>query len=288
MKNDETIRQYRTKRIIKRSGYEFALFISIILILLPFFWAIVISLKTTTEINSGALSLPQQPAWSNYQKAASIIDFPVLVRNTLIVAVVAISISIFLTILGSFAIGRIKFGMGKLQKLFYTYFIIGQIIPVFVMLYPIYLMMNSIHAVDTLWGVIIPYIGWSAPMNTLILVGAFKTIPSEIEEAAVMDGCKTWQILFKVDVPIIRSAIVTVAIISFLSTWNEFAVSVIMLTSPQVQTISLAASKFKGMYSTDYGAMAAAVVMLSIPQIAAFAYFQKFIVSDTAAGASKG
>lgn len=288
MKQVETIERYKRTQAAKKAGYEFLLVISIILILLPFAWAIILSLKTNSEILSGSLGFPETPAWENYVKAWNTIDFPVLVRNTLVISAVAISISIFLTILGSFAISRINIGRGKLQKFFYTYFIIGLIVPVFVLLYPIYLMNNALGTVDTLWGVIIPYIGWSAPMNSLILVGAFKTIPKSVEEAAVIDGCKPWQILFKVDVPIIRPAIVTVIIISFLATWNEFAVSVVMLTSPEVQTISLAASKFVGIHATDYGSMAAAVVILSIPQVAAFAYFQKFIVSDMSAGSVKG
>jgi len=288
MKEIASVEKYKKKRYLTNGTKEFLLLISIILILLPFLWAIVLSFKNNSEILSGTLSFPEVIRWENYEKAWETIDFFVLVKNTLIISVVAISISIAINILSSYAISRMDFGTGKLQKIFYVYFIIGLLVPVFVLIYPVFVMNSAIGTIDSLWAVILPYIGWSAPMNTLLLVGAFKTIPKSLEEAAVIDGCSPWKILWKVDMPIVRSAIITAITIQFLGTWNEFAVSVVMLTSPEVQTISLAASKFVGIHNTDFGAMAAAVVILSIPQVIAFTYFQKFIVADMTAGSVKG
>lgn len=288
MKAITSVERYKKTTYVKNSVKEFILVISIILVLLPFLWAIILSFKSNGEILSGTLSFPEVLRWENYEKAWNTIDFLVLIKNTLIISVVAISISIFINILSSFALARMDFGKGRLQNAFYVYFIIGLLVPVFVLIYPVFVMNNAIGTIDTLWAVILPYIGWSAPMNTLLLVGAFKTIPKSLEEAAVIDGCSPWKILWKVDVPVVRSAIITAIIIQFLGTWNEFAVSVVMLTSPEVQTISLAASKFVGIHNTDFGAMAAAVVILSIPQVIAFTYFQKFIVADMTAGSVKG
>ena len=124
-------------------------------------------------------------------------------------------------------------------------------------------------------------------MVTMLLVSAFNTIPASLEEAAVIDGCGTFKLLIRIDIPVIRSAIVTMLIIQFLAIWNEFAVSVIMLTSPEVQTIALASAKFVGIHTTDYGAMAAAVVLLSMPQVAVFSLFQKYVTGDLTAGSVK-
>ncbi len=278
---------YNRKKTVKKIAFEIILAISVILMLIPFIGVIILSLKPNSEILAGTLGLPATPEWANYTKSMEMIDFPRMIGNTIFVSVITMLIVIVLTVCGSFAISRVNIGKGKLQRFFYVYFIIGLIIPVFVMIYPIYKMNNMIGTVDTLWGVILPYIGWSAPMNTLILVSAFNTIPKTLEEAAVIDGCSPFKILTKVDIPIIKTAITTVLIINFLGIWNEFAVSVIMLTSPDVQVISLAATKFVGIHNTDFGAMAATVVMLSIPQVLAFSYFQKYIVADTTAGAVK-
>ena len=273
--------------MLKRTACEVVLAISIVLMLVPFLGILYLSVKPNAEILAGNLSLPLAAEWANYAKALSAIDFVTMIRNTMIVAVITIAAEFVLGITGSFAISRFKIGTGKLQRFFYVYFIIGIIIPVFVLIYPVYKMNFMLGTLDTLWAVILPYIGWSAPMNTMLLVSAFNNIPDTLEEAAVIDGCGTFRLLTQIDMPIIRPAITTMLIINFLAIWNEFAVSVIMLTSPEVQTISLASAKFVGIHTTDYGAMAAAVVLLSIPQVAVFSMFQKYVTADMTAGAVK-
>lgn len=280
-------RTYKRKIMLKRTACEVVLAISIVLMLVPFLGILYLSVKPNAEILAGNLSLPLAAEWANYAKALSAIDFVTMIRNTMIVAVITIAAEFVLGITGSFAISRFKIGTGKLQHFFYVYFIIGIIIPVFVLIYPVYKMNFMLGTLDTLWAVILPYIGWSAPMNTMLLVSAFNNIPDTLEEAAVIDGCGTFRLLTQIDMPIIRPAITTMLIINFLAIWNEFAVSVIMLTSPEVQTISLASAKFVGIHTTDYGAMAAAVVLLSIPQVAVFSMFQKYVTADMTAGAVK-
>lgn len=285
MKNDSL--DYKRKSVCKKTIYEVILAISIVLMLVPFLGILYLSIKPNADILAGDLSLPAAAEWGNYAKAFATIDFATMIRNTLIVAVITIAAEFVLGITGSFAISRFKIGTGRLQHFFYVYFIVGIIIPVFVLIYPIYKMNFMLGTLDSLWAVILPYIGWSAPMNTMILVSAFNNIPDTLEEAAVIDGCGTFRLLTRIDMPIIRSAITTMLIINFLAIWNEFAVSVIMLTSPEVQTISLASAKFVGIHTTDYGAMAAAVVLLSIPQVAVFSLFQKYVTADMTAGAVK-
>ncbi len=285
MKNDSL--DYKRKSMLKKTVYEVILAISIVLMLVPFLGILYLSIKPNGDILAGDLGLPAAAEWANYAKAFATIDFATMIRNTLIVAVITIAAEFVLGITGSFAISRFKIGTGRLQHFFYVYFIIGIIIPVFVLIYPIYKMNFMLGTLDSLWAVILPYIGWSAPMNTMILVSAFNNIPDTLEEAAVIDGCGTFRLLTRIDMPIIRSAITTMLIINFLAIWNEFAVSVIMLTSPEVQTISLASAKFVGIHTTDYGAMAAAVVLLSIPQVAVFSLFQKYVTADMTAGAVK-
>ena len=279
--------EYKRKSLAKKSVYEVILVISIIIMLIPFIGILYLSIKPNAEILAGDLSIPAAAEWGNYLKAFETIDFGTMIKNTMIIALVTLTAEFVLGIMGSFAISRFKIGKGKLQRFFYTYFIVGLIIPVFLLIYPIYKMNFMLGTLDTLWAVILPYIGWSAPMVTMLLVSAFNTIPASLEEAAVIDGCGTFKLLTRIDRPVIRSAIVTMLIIQFLAIWNEFAVSVIMLTSPEVQTIALASAKFVGIHTTDYGAMAAAVVLLSMPQVAVFSLFQKYVTGDLTAGSVK-
>ena len=110
----------------------------------------------------------------------------------------------------------------------------------------------------------------------------------ELEEAAAIDGCGIWKILFKVYMPLMKPTMVTIFILSFLSVWNDFVLARVLLLSNDLQTISMASALFKGLYSTDYAMMTAAIVILVIPQLAVFAGLQKHIIDGITAGAVKG
>lgn len=280
-------KNYEKRALAKKGIYEIILFVSVILMLIPFLTVLYFSIKPTSQIVTGDLSFPHPPEWNNYIKAISTIDFGTMIKNTLHIAVFTLIGEFTLGLFGAYALSRFKIGTGKLQRVLYVYMIIGIIVPSFVYLYPLYKMNNIFGLINTHWAVILPYIGWSAPMSVLMLSSAFSTVPDALEEAAVMDGCGPLRLLLQVELPVIRSSVVTLLVINFLSIWNEFAVSVVMLQYPEVQPISLAATKFVGINATDYGAMVAAVVMLSIPQVSVFSFFQKYVTADLTAGSVK-
>ena len=156
------------------------------------------------------------------------------------------------------------------------------------MILPIYLVMVKLKLYDTLWSTIFTHIGWTAPMNMMILVSGFKAIPDSLEEAAVIDGCNIWQLLFRILVPIAKPVISTAFIMTFLACWNDFPLAKIMLNSPKVRTLSIAAAYFKGQFSTNYALMTAGCVILIVPQLLIFTVFQRFIIEGVTAGAVKG
>jgi raffinose/stachyose/melibiose transport system permease protein len=124
-------------------------------------------------------------------------------------------------------------------------------------------------------------------MNTMIIVGSFKNVPATLDEAAAIDGCGCFGIFFHIDLPLIKSAVITCLIVCFLGCWNEYPLTSIIINSEKLQTVALAASKFRGLYSTDYASMAAGLVILSVPQIVFFSFFQKYIVEGMCSGAVK-
>ena len=256
--------------------------------LFPILWIIVMSLKTTNEIFTSPFALPQQAQWNNYVYAFNRMHFPKLLRNTMVVAIASLSVTMLMSLFASFAIARMNFGERKLQNLFYAFFISGIIVPAFILLFPVFLINSKMGINNNLLGVILPYVGWLAPMSILVMVGSFKSIPVSIEEAAAIDGCGVFRILFEVDIPIMKATIATTLIINFLGIWNEFPLSSITLTNPNVQTISLAASQFMGQYTSNYAPMAAALAILTVPQIIVFSSLQKYVVGNIAAGSIKG
>lgn len=256
--------------------------------LFPLLWIIQISLKTNTQVFTDPFALPLPPQWVNYYHAFQTIDFFTLFKNTFFVTVASISVGIALAVLASFAIARMRFGSGRLQRFFYNYYVLGMLIPTFILLYPLFRMSVALGTNNTLWSVILPYWGFTAPLHSMIFVTAFKGIPTELDEAAAIDGCGCFRILLTVDLPLIKPAIATSMIIAILGCWNEYPLSSVMLISNDLWTLSLAASKFQGLYSANYAEMAAAIVILTIPQLIIFAFFQKQIQDGVVSGAVKG
>lgn len=256
--------------------------------LFPILWIIQISLKTNTQVFTDPFALPLPPQWVNYYNALQTIDFFTLFKNTFFVTVASISVGIAFAVLASFAIARMRFGSGRLQRFFYNYYVLGMLIPTFILLYPLFRMSVTLGTNNTLWAVILPYWGFTAPLHSMIFVTAFKGIPTELDEAAAIDGCGCFRILLTVDLPLIKPAIATSMIIAILGCWNEYSLSSVMLISNDLWTLSLAASKFQGLYSANYAGMAAAIVILTIPQLIIFAFFQKQIQDGVVSGAVKG
>lgn len=254
----------------------------------PVFWLIYLSLKTNTEILTDPMGLPESLQFQNYVDAFNTIPFFSMIKNTVIVICIAVPTALVFSIFAAFALGRMRFGSGRLQNSVYSYFVCGVIMPTCVMILPIYLVMVKVGLYDTLWSTILTHIGWTAPMNMMILVAGFKSIPDSLEEAAIIDGCNSWQILFKVLVPCAKPVISTALILTFLACWNDFPLAKIMLNSPDVRTLSIAAAYFKGTFSTNYALMTAGCVILIVPQLTIFTIFQKYIIDGVTAGAVKG
>ena len=254
----------------------------------PVLWLIFLSMKTNNDILTNPLALPDKLHLENYVNAFNTIPFLSMIKNTALVICVAVPTALVFSIFAAFAMGRMRFGNGKLQHSVYSYFVCGVIMPTCVMILPIYLVMVKVGLYDTLWSTILTHIGWTAPMNMMILVAGFKNIPDSLEEAAIIDGCNIWQVLFRVLIPCAKPVISTALILTFLACWNDFPLAKIMLNSPEVRTLSIAAAYFKGMYSADYALMTAGCVILIIPQLLVFTIFQKYIINGVTAGAVKG
>lgn len=267
---------------------EIFLIVITALMAVPILWALLLSVKTHNEIATDPFSLPDPPQWGNYIRAFKTMGFFSLFKNTAFISFFSITVGMFCVILGAFAITRMWFGTGKLQNAFYNYFLLGLLVPTFILLFPIYVIISKMGLLDTHWGVIIPYWGWTAPMNMMIVVAAFKGIPRELDEAAAIDGCGSFRILTRVDLPIMKSALVTCLIICILGCWNEYPLSSIILMSPKNWTVAFALSMFDGYFTTDFAGKAAAIIILAVPQMIVFSFFQSQIQEGVVAGSVKG
>lgn len=257
-----------------------------LLVVFPFAWMLLLSLKSNSEIMTSPLSMPEHISLDNYRRAMQILNYGQLYGNTIFVCLTAIVLELTITFCSSFVIARMEFN-NVLRNLLYGFLILGLSISPFILLFPVY-KINVFFGLTGKAGLIPPYVATSISFNTLLLVGYLKSLPGEIDEAAVVDGCNIWQLMLKVILPMTKPVIATVVIFNVLYIWNEYPFASVMLRNVADYTLSMGASFFKGTYTVDYGGIIASSIMIIIPELIFYGIFQRNIVEGMTAGAVKG
>lgn len=271
----------------KKTTMYIGMILITLLVVFPFIWMVILSLKTNSEIMSSPLSLPKSLNFDNYKNALETLDYLRLYSNTFFVCIISVVVEVIITFLSSFVLSRMVFQNKKIPKFIYEFLIMGLSISPFILLFPVY----KINVAMDLRGklaLIFPYIATSISFNTLLLVGYLKSLPTEIDEAAVIDGCNIWNLMLKVILPMTKPVIATIVIFNVLYIWNEFPFASVMLRDVSDYTLSMGASFFKGNYTVDYGGIVASSIMIIIPELIFYGIFQKNIVEGMTAGAVKG
>lgn len=258
-----------------------------VIVVLPFAWMLLMSFKTNGEIMSSPLSLPKGVSWDNYINALKTLNYPRLYANTFVVCVVSIAIELSITFLSSFVLARFSFRHPQFVRLLYVFLIAGLAVSPFILLFPVY-KINLMFGLKEQWALGMPYVASSISFNTLLFVNYLRALPSEIDEAAIIDGCSIWDLLFRIVVPMAKPVIATVVIFNVLYIWNEYPFASVMLREQADYTLAMGASFFKGTYTVDYGGIVASSVMIIIPELIFYGIFQKKIVGGMVAGAVKG
>ena len=233
---------------------------------IPLLWLVVLSFKSDTDILNNPFSLPEHIDLANYERALDTLPLFKMFGNTLIVAVFALLISLVCTLL----------------------FVSGLTIPPYIVIFPTYRIIVAMGLLGSRFSLILPLATTTMALGVLLMVGFLREFPSEIEEAAIIDGCNIYQMCTQVVLPIIKPVLATVIIFNVLYFWNEYPISSVLVNDTNMMTISLGASMFRGRYSMDYSGMIAATVIIIIPQLIFYVFFQKYIVEGMTAGAVKG
>ena len=256
-----------------------------ILCLYPLVWLFLSSFKTNSELYSNPWGLPESFSLANYVQAITEGHILQYFGNSVIIAVSAVLVSVILSSMVSYAVTRMQW---KLSKLTLRIFMLGMMIPVYAMVVPLFSMFNKMGLLNTHLAVIIPHIAISFPMAIFIMTGFMGSLPKELEEAAVMDGCNIYQIFFKIIMPISKSSIVTVAVVTFINVWNDLLLPQIFLTDASKMTLPVGLTEFQGRYATNYVAEIAAVIITIIPSIIVYIWLHKHIMEGMVAGAVNG
>ena len=271
----------------KKTTMYIGMILITLLVVFPFIWMVILSLKTNSEIMSSPLSLPKSLNFDNYKNALETLDYLRLYSNTFFVCIISVVVEVIITFLSSFVLSRMVFQNKKIPKFIYEFLIMGLSISPFILLFPVY-KINVAMGLRGKLALIFPYIATSISFNTLLLVGYLKSLPTEIDEAAVIDGCNIWNLMLKIILPMTKPVIATIVIFNVLYIWNEFPFASVMLRDVSDYTLSMGASFFKGNYTVDYVGIVASSIMIIIPELIFYGIFQKNIVEGMTAGAVKG
>ncbi|MBX5223942.1 MULTISPECIES: carbohydrate ABC transporter permease [unclassified Rhizobium] len=258
----------------------------LILILAPFVWLVISSFKTEAEIGQAdPFTWPADLMWRNYLDAWQIGGFGDLVGNSLINLVGVVALSLITCAPAGYALAKIRFP-GR-EWLFYA-FILGLTVPVQAIVIPLYQVLFGLNLVNTLAGIVLVQVSNGIPFGIFLMRSFFIGVPDDLIEAAKIDGASHFQILTKVFLPISTPAVQALVIISALSTWNDFFLPLIVLISPEVQTLPLGLVRFASTYASDYRLVFSGTVISFLPIILLYILMQRRFTEGLTQGAIKG
>lgn len=265
--------------------YLFLCFWSITTIL-PFLWVINNSFKDSDRIISNTFEPAINGTLENYQKAFETINIFQSYLNSLIMSGGTMLLTLLLAGLASFVLARINF---KLRGAIQAILIMTLLIPGFATIVPNFELFNKLDLLNTYWALILPSTAGHMAFTILVISGFMTTIPKEIEEAAVMDGCNRFKMYYKIFFPMSRPAFATAGIFIFLWTYNDLFSSLIFVARENVRPIVVLLADVSSLYGTDYGLMSATVALATIPVIIVYLFIAKFIEQGLgSAGSVKG
>ena len=259
----------------------------LIFLLFPLLWVVASSLKSTQEIYSGSPTiLPQQISFDHYR---SVINGQQIFRsmwNSVIVGTISTILVVMLAVPSAYAMVRYK---SNINNAILGWILVSQIFPVILVMIPLFVLLRYIGLTDTLTGLTLIYVVWSLPFVLWMMHGYVKSIPLELEEAAVMDGASRTQVIISVLMPLLLPAIGASALFAFISAWNEFFFALVLMKSPALATLQVELARYTGMEGqARTGPLAAASVIATIPSILVFVFMRKWFTTGLVSGALKG
>ena len=252
----------------------------------PLVWLVDFSLASSNEMfTSGLLIIPKEIRFSNYVKA--FVDGHILLylKNSIIINGLAVLLVSMISIMAAYACRRMHWKLSGFVK---TLLLLGMMIPIHATLLPNYKIYNTLDITDKIWALLIPYVAFSLPQALFLMTGFIEAIPMELEEAAVVDGCGIYRIVFRIITPLLKPSIATVAIMTFLNNWNQFMMASTYLSSPRWKTLPFSVLEFTGQYASNYAVQFAVMALTAAPAVIVYILLNRHITKGVAMGAVKG
>jgi multiple sugar transport system permease protein len=254
--------------------------------LFPFAWMGLSSIKTLGELYTvPPVWWPDTPTLDNYRKVLFESNIPRYFLNSVVISAGSTALALLLAVFAAYGFARFDF-RGK--PLLQAFVLVGQLLPTAAIIVPLFITLRVLGLVNTWWGLILVYMIITLPLSVWMLTSYFRGIPAELEEAAILDGASRLQVLFRITLPLSLPGIVAVVVYAFVTTWNEFIFALCFATDSSVKTLPIGLAEFSTEFNTDWGAVMAASLVMTLPVALLFFSMQRLFVGGLTAGATKG
>ncbi|ADE69818.1 MULTISPECIES: carbohydrate ABC transporter permease [Priestia] len=252
--------------------------------LVPFYYVLSNSLKSFAEILSNTSALPTTIQFQNFVNAFNQMNYLKVLSNSLIITVISNAVLVIFCSMAAYMLVRTK---KKISSIIFMAFVAAMVIPFQSIMIPLVKVAGNLNLLNSIWGIVIMYLGFGSGMTIFLYHGFIKGIPVELEEAAIIDGCSRLGVFWRIVFPLLKPITVTVVILNSLWIWNDFLLPSLVLQDPELRTIPLATFFFFGQYTKQWDLALAALVISIIPLLIFFFAMQKHIVKGITSGSIK-
>ena len=285
MENSKALTVKETNPAVKVLMYIFLVFWALVNVF-PIYFMFTFSLKSNEEIfGQNIIGLPREWLFKNYASAMNTGNMGLYFVNSLIVTISAIAISLFAAMMATYAITRLKW---KLSGMTNAFFMLGLTIPIQASIVPVYVVLSKLHLLNKYSTLIVPYSAFALSMSILICTGFMVEIPFALDEAARIDGCGLAGTFFKIILPLMKPAVSTVGVYSYLQCWNEFMFANVFISDSAHRTLPVGIKALSGQYTTEWGPIGAALCIATFPTLIFYLFLSGKIQESFIAGAVKG
>ncbi|HEY8448081.1 MAG TPA: carbohydrate ABC transporter permease [Thermomicrobiales bacterium] len=283
----ESARRYDVRDMLSAGVVQLILLVWAVLVIFPFLWMIMTSFKTDREIIFSPWKLPAALQWNNFERAWNEAMIGRYVTNSLIVVTGGVALTLLVSSMAAYVLARYEFPLNK--PIFYL-FMAGLMFPVFLALVPLFFVVQDLGMLSTYRGLILVYTAYSLPFSIFFLTGFFRTLPTELAEAAILDGASHFRVFFNIMLPLAKPGVVAIGIFNVLGQWNQFILPLVLNPDQNKYLLSqgLAFLAIQQGYQNDYSALFAALTITTLPTLAVYVIFQRRIQQGLTAGALKG
>jgi ABC-type glycerol-3-phosphate transport system permease component len=268
------------------AGVAMGVALTLVISLAPFAWMAISSVTSTRELYSVPPHwLPHAPTLDHYRTVLWASNIPRYFLNSVVISLGSTAIALVLAVFASYGFARFRFRGRRAAQAFV---LVGQLLPTAAIVVPLFVILQTLGLVNTYLGLILVYTILTLPLAVWMLTSYFRAIPVELEDAAIMDGASRLAILFRITLPLSLPGIVAVVVYAFVTTWNEFIFALVFAQDASVKTLPIGIAEFMGEFTTDWGAVMAASLIMTLPIVIAFLLLQRLFVGGLAAGAIKG